>query len=76
MIFIERIRELLINLWHRDDANWQVRSSDLKWILFRGTRSQCQVFVNDYQDDGYIELETPEGDLIQIDPYLVIVKAN
>ena len=76
MINIDNIKEILSRFWHRDEANWQVRSSDLKWILFRGTRSQCQAFVNDYLDDGFVEIVTPQGDLIEVDPHLVIVRSQ
>jgi hypothetical protein len=52
---------------------WQVQSSDFKWVLFNGTRKECEAFVDRYLDKGSVAIATPQG-LSQTDPYLVIVQ--
>ena len=52
---------------------WQVQSSDFKWVLFNGTRKECEAFVDRYLDKGSVAISTPQG-LDQTDPYLVIVQ--
>jgi hypothetical protein len=55
------------------NLGWQVQSSDFKWVLFNGTRKECEAFVDRYLDKGSVPISTPQG-LSQIDPYLVIVQ--